>query len=75
MVKLYCDRCNAEIEDKYYEIYIREHDINSKSSSSSAAVDALTNAFTRKSVLEELNSEIMFCEKCKNKIVDYIGGI
>lgn len=75
MVKLYCNRCNAEIKDKYYEIYIHEHDINSKSSCSEAAVSAFTNTFARKSILEELNSEVMFCEKCKNKIVNCIGGI
>ena len=30
MVKIHCDKCGAEIKDKYYTINIYEHDTNPK---------------------------------------------
>lgn len=76
MVKIHCDRCGAEIEEEYYYTIIigkadlnPQYDINVLVSAVSAA------AYTpEKSPFEELNSQTMYCEKCKNDIEEVINN-
>lgn len=70
MIKMYCDRCNAEIENKYYTLAFCVHDL--KSTSNYATANA-ANAYSNNEVdiLKTLNSQPMYCEKCRDQIVEW----
>lgn len=73
MVKLHCDRCGAEIkEEYYYTVNICKTELHPKTSLS-AFVDAMS-AYTEKSSYERLNSEKMYCDKCKSDIEKFIDS-
>lgn len=70
MIKMYCDRCNAEIENKYYTLELYTHDLKSKDSYANAcAANAYSNSVT--DMLTRLKSQPMYCEKCKDQIVKW----
>ena len=75
MVKLYCDRCEEEIKDKYYTISFWGYDTNpnSKYLSYDKAQDC-GGSYTRESALELLNSRKMFCKKCRNEIENFFSS-
>lgn len=72
MVKLFCNRCEAEINDKYYTISFTKYDVNPKSEDCLTACTA--NAYTagRDGALAQLNSQKMYCNKCKEAIDHFI---
>ena len=73
MVKLYCDKCEKEITDKYYTINFWEYETNAKNNPYISVANA-TSAYCRESALEMLNSQKMYCEDCKHKIENFING-
>lgn len=70
MIKMYCDRCGVEIEDKYYTLAFCVHDLKSRDSYANAcAADAYSNSVTN--MLTKLKSESMYCEKCRDQIIKW----
>lgn len=71
MVKLYCNRCGKEIKEKYYyTINIHKEDLVTKKYSPvdyAAAVSNVNHSF-EEDMLARLNSQMMYCEECKEKI-------
>lgn len=67
MVKLFCDRCGERIIDKYYTIAFTECYVDGKYRVSDCAIDALST-YVKPTLLEELNSQKMYCSECKNKL-------
>lgn len=73
MVKLYCDRCRKEIEEKYYLINFCEYDVNPKYEPLTTYATASSyNAESRDSALKFLNSRVMYCKSCKDEINKFI---
>ena len=74
MVKLYCDRCEGEIEKTYHVINFWEYDVNPKYEPlTTYATVASYNSETREGALKFLNSRKMYCNKCKSEIEKFIG--
>lgn len=73
MVKLHCDRCGEEIKDKYYTINFWEYETNPKCIDYAKA-EAFCEAHSRESALEMLNSQKMYCKKCRNEIENFISS-
>lgn len=73
MVKLHCDKCGAEIKDKYYTIYIGEVEVipSKRDYNLSDCADAIAAAYNQ-SPFEKLNSTAMYCKNCKNKVEAYL---
>lgn len=72
MIKICCDRCGTEIENKYYTIDIYEHDMNLKNNGYTADIyNGSGYSNTRVNILKMLNSQEVYCEKCKEKIQAY----
>ena len=71
MVKIHCDRCCAEIKDKYYTINFWEYDTNPKYDDCATA-SACSSSHTRDSALQMLNAQKMYCKKCRNEIENFI---
>lgn len=78
MVKLFCNRCETEIKDKYYTINFYRCDANqglvdySDNTSTSAISTHLTTS--RIGALALLNSQEMYCIKCKEAIEKFINN-
>ena len=73
MVKIHCDRCGAEIKDRYYTVNIYGHDANPKydyTMDYGCASSTFSN--TRDDILKTLNATKMYCEKCRDKIEAFI---
>ena len=73
MVKIYCDRCGAEIKEGYYHtIYIGKAELNPKYDISALA-EAMSACASvpEKSPFEKLNSQKMYCKRCADD-VEYI---
>jgi hypothetical protein len=70
MVKLHCDRCGEEIKDKYYTINCWEYDTHPKSRDCCMA--EAYSSYSRESALEMLNSQKMYCIKCRNEFENFI---
>lgn len=76
MVKIYCDRCKEELEEKYYTIGFCEYETNPKYDPLTS-YDA-TSAYSSESrvgALKMLNSRKMYCKKCKGEIESFITGV
>lgn len=73
MVKLHCDRCEAEIKDKYYTINFWAYDTNPRYNEYDCA-SACASSYTRESALQVLNAQKMYCSKCKNDIEKFISN-
>lgn len=71
MVKLFCNRCTEEIKDCYYTINFNEYDIKPGSSEELTGY-ASSYSGTRSSILAMLNTQEMFCPKCKRQIEKFI---
>lgn len=71
MIKLYCDRCGKEIEEKqYYTINIHKEDLVNKVYTCvdyATAVSNVNSSFET-DLLEKLNNTDMYCEECKKQI-------
>ena len=75
MVKIYCDRCREELDKKYYTINFWEYDTNPHYESvtfACASSDGSSN--TRDGALKMLNSQRMYCKKCKSDIENFISN-
>ena len=72
MVKLHCDRCQEEIKEKYYTINFWEYDTNPKYDTYDCATANCAASYTRESALQVLNSQKMYCKKCRNEIENFI---
>lgn len=72
MVKLHCDRCGEEIKDKYYTINFWEYEIHPKSCDYNMATAC--SSYSRESALEMLNSQKMYCKKCRNEFENFMNG-
>ena len=70
MVKIHCDRCGAEIKDRYYTVNIYGHDTNPKYDYYATADCACSNS--REDILRTLNATKMYCKDCKDKIEAFI---
>ena len=73
MVKLHCDRCGEEIKEKYYTINFWEYETNPKCNDYTKA-EACCVVHSRESALELLNSQKMYCKKCRNEIENFISS-
>ena len=71
MVKLYCDRCEKEIKDRYYTINIYSHDVNPKYDYDTAVVSTSAYSNGRDDILRTLNSTRMYCKECRDKIEEF----
>lgn len=75
MVKIHCDRCGAEIKDKYYTINIYGYDTNPKYDYYATADCVSACSHERDDILRTLNAQKMYCKKCKKEIEEFIGNI
>lgn len=74
MVKLHCDRCGEEIKDKYYTFNFYVYDVYPRDDRVYDCCDSASfGSYTRDSALQVLNSQKMYCEKCKNEIDLFIS--
>jgi len=74
MVKLHCDRCEQEIKEKYYTINFYSYDTEPKCDlTCDYASASCYSSYTRDSALQVLNSQKIYCEKCKSEIEKFIG--
>ena len=75
MVKIYCDRCKSEIDKNYYTIGIHEYDVNPKYEPMyDTACSAYSSSETKVGALKMLNSQKMYCKRCKNEFEKFIYG-
>lgn len=75
MVKIHCDKCGAEIKNKYYTVNIYGHDINPQPSITTAyASVACSSSNSREDILRTLNATKMYCWECRDKIEAFING-
>jgi len=75
MVKIYCDRCKEELNEKYYTINFYEYDTNPHYESTTMAyASACSSSETRPGALKMLNSQRMYCKKCKSEIEKFINN-
>lgn len=72
MVKIYCDRCGEEIKDRYYTINFWEHETHPKNCGYDMATAC--SSYSSESALEMLNSQKMYCKKCRNEIENFINS-
>lgn len=74
LVKLLCDRCKQEIEEKYYIVNFYEQELYPKHESAcDYATATYYSSHTRESALQILNAKKMYCSKCKNEIEKFIA--
>lgn len=70
MVKLFCDRCGAEIVDKYYTFSFVENRLFGEEEKASYST---TYSHTKKTAYKELCSEPMYCSSCKDKTLIFLA--
>lgn len=68
MIKLFCDKCGEKITDKYYTIAFTEHDLCSDMAKIALAHGTVLESYYKPTAFEELNSQIMYCKTCKDKL-------
>lgn len=70
MVKLYCDKCQREIRERYYTININENYITPSSIQNINAAAFTTGAYQQRydGPLQVLNSQKMYCASCKKEV-------
>lgn len=73
MVRIHCDRCGEEIKDKYYTINFWEYEIYPNSVDYCKA-DACSTSYSRESALAMLNSQKMYCKKCRNEFENFMNS-
>lgn len=73
MVKLFCDRCGAEIVDRYYTFSFMENSLLGEEEKASYST---TYSHTKKTAYKELCSVPMYCSNCKDRTLDFLilGG-
>lgn len=71
MVKIYCDKCGAEIkEEHYYTITIGKAELNPKYEYNLEACSAVSCVYIpEKSPFEQLNSQKMYCKQCADEVI------
>ena len=74
MVKIHCDRCGAEIKDKYYTVNIYSYDTNPKYDYYATAACASSCSNVRDETLRMLNAVKMYCNDCKDEIEAFINN-
>jgi hypothetical protein len=74
MVKIHCDRCGAEIKDKYYTVNIYGYDTNPKYDYYATADCASASSNARDDILKTLNATKMYCKDCRDKIEAFINN-
>jgi hypothetical protein len=74
MVKLFCNRCEAEIKDKYYTINFNVYEVNPKPEDYLTTCAANAYSASRDGVLAQLNSQKMYCNNCKEAIEKFINS-
>ena len=74
MVKIHCDRCGAEIKNKYYTVNIYGYDTNPQYGYTTAADCANAYSSGRDDILRMLNATKMYCKDCKNKIEAFVNN-
>ena len=74
MVKIYCDRCKEELDKKYYTINFWEYDTDPHYEPTTFACASSYSSESRPSALKMLNSQRMYCKKCKSDIEKFIYG-
>jgi hypothetical protein len=75
MVKIHCDKCGAEIKNKYYTVNIYGYDTNPQPSITTAyAAAACASSSTRDDILRILNAQKIYCKDCREKIEKFING-
>lgn len=75
MVKIYCDRCKNELDKVYYTIHFSEYDTNPHYEPiDTTAYASAYSSETRTGALKTLNSQRMYCYKCKSEIEKFISG-
>lgn len=72
MVKIHCDRCGAEIKDRYYTVNIYGYDTNPKYDYYATTDCACSNS--REDILRTLNATKMYCKDCRDKIEAFINN-
>lgn len=72
MVKLHCDRCEKEINNKYYTVNIHCHDVNPQYYVNAYASADYACSNSREDILRTLNATKMYCKDCKDKIESFI---
>ena len=72
MVKILCDRCNAEIKDKYYTVNIYGYDTNPQYNYYATACDSAC-ASPRDDILKTLNAQKIYCKKCVDEIEEFVN--
>jgi hypothetical protein len=72
MVKIHCDRCGAEIKDKYYTVNLYSYDTNPKYDYYATADCACSSS--REDILRPLNATKMYCKDCRDKIEAFINN-
>lgn len=73
MVKIFCDKCGEEIKDKYYTVNFYNYDVNPKNDLTSYCT-ASASSNSRDGMLTMLNSQKMYCAKCKHDIEKFINN-
>lgn len=76
MVKIYCDKCGAEIKgEHYYTITVGKAELNPKYEYSISDCASAISAYGREpenSPYEKLSSQQMYCKDCKDKVEAYL---
>lgn len=72
MVKIHCDRCGAEIKDRYYTVHINSYDTNPKYDYCGTA--DCECSYSREDILRTLHATKMHCKDCRDKIEAFINN-
>ena len=76
MVKIYCDRCKEELEGKYYTVSFWEYETNPKYVPDVfCTASSAYSSESRVGALKTLNSQRMYCKKCKGEIEGFIAEV
>ena len=74
MIKIHCDRCGAEIKDKYYTVNIYGYDTCPKYNYYATADCANVYSGGRDDILVTLNAQKLYCKDCRDKIEEFMNN-
>lgn len=74
MVKLHCDRCGKEIENRYYTINFNSYDTDPKDNDWCTDCSVSAYSSSRDGMLKMLNSQKMYCGHCRSEIEKFINN-
>lgn len=75
MVKICCDRCGKQIENRYYTISFNSYDTDPKDDwCTTTACSATGYSGSRDGMLKMLNSQRMYCSQCRSEILKFINN-